>query len=299
MIRISTFSDQKILELCQKYGAQTRFWRQKFIGLLPEVNRRKLYEKKGFGSIFEFAKKIAGLSEEQVRTALNLERNFADKPVLQKLLINGDVSLNKLVRITSVVTKENEQFWADQIKLLPQKAIETLVRDEKDHQKKVQDGEQKPFFEERELRAQLPPLLVGQTEELQLSAEIKTELLELQRKGIDLNSLLQEFLDKRKEEIEEEKSTHVVAPTPSRYISVKVRRLLQKEHGTKCSIPNCAKPSEHIHHAQRFSLAHLHDPRYLAPLCKEHHLIAHSIDVNFQRERVERILPGQRFNSNL
>lgn len=26
----------------------------KFIGLLPEVYRRKLYEKKGFSSIFEF-----------------------------------------------------------------------------------------------------------------------------------------------------------------------------------------------------------------------------------------------------
>ncbi|HLG25330.1 MAG TPA: hypothetical protein VI588_00865, partial [Candidatus Gracilibacteria bacterium] len=65
-------SDEKLFRLCKYYGEQARAWRQKFCGLLPEVNRRKLHERKGFGSIFEFAKKLAGLSEEQVRRVLNL-----------------------------------------------------------------------------------------------------------------------------------------------------------------------------------------------------------------------------------
>lgn len=74
---------------------------------------------KGFGSVFEFAFKLAGLSEEQVRTALNLEKRFSDKPALKALLEKEGVSIHKLVRIQSVATAENEAFWAQQLQLLP------------------------------------------------------------------------------------------------------------------------------------------------------------------------------------
>ncbi len=37
-----------------------------------------------------------------------------------------------------------------------------------------------------------------------------------------------------------------------------------------------------IHHTQRFSLASTHDPHYLAPLCKEHHQLAHAVDLKVQ-----------------
>ncbi|MBI5754420.1 hypothetical protein HZA40_04730, partial [Candidatus Peregrinibacteria bacterium] len=66
---LTCLTDQNLYELCKTYGTRALEWRRKFIGLLPEVNKRKLYQKKGFGSIFEFAKKLAGLSEEQVRLA--------------------------------------------------------------------------------------------------------------------------------------------------------------------------------------------------------------------------------------
>lgn len=65
-------TDEQLYRMCQRFGEQAKYWRQRFIGLLPEANRRYLYEKKGFSSIFEFAYKLAGLSEEQVRRALNL-----------------------------------------------------------------------------------------------------------------------------------------------------------------------------------------------------------------------------------
>lgn len=124
-------SDDQLLKLCQRYGEQTRVWRQKFAGLLPEVNRRKLYEKKGFPSIFEFAVKLAGMSQNQVCRILNLERNFADKPALHQMLINGDVSPNKLIKIAPIATIQNQSELAGQVKILPCRALETLARDEK------------------------------------------------------------------------------------------------------------------------------------------------------------------------
>ena len=285
-------SDEKLFQLCKKYGTQAKLWRQKFIGLLPEVYRRKLYEKKGFGSIFEFAAKLAGLSHDQVRLALNLERRFEDKPILKNLLVEGEASINKLARVVSIATPENQEFLATKIQLLPNRALETLVRDEKValaqiREQKNENGSPKPLFEDKSLHVQ--------TLNFEISPDVAEELNELYTKGIDINKLLREMLQKRRTEIAEKKeeiaqeisesllTLESAAPKISRYIPVRIKKILRQEFGEKCSISTCQRPSTTIHHTQRFALAHSHDPHYLAPLCREHHAIAHSIDIKFQR----------------
>jgi len=256
-------------------------WRRKFIGLLPEVNRRRLYEKKGFASIFEFAKKLCGLSEEQVRRVLNLEERFKDKPKLHEALISGEISANKLARIVSVATPENEAFWVEKAKQLSKSALEIFIKDIKN-----ENGLFKPKIEEKSVPGH-------RLEELNLEPDVLEELLELQRKDIDVNELLREFLEKRKLEIAGERealSAEVEqaasqSNVKSRYIPVKIRRYLEKEYGNLCSINGCLRPAQVIHHTQRFALAGTHNPKYLAPLCREHHAIAHAIDAKVQVRR--------------
>ncbi|MBI4995108.1 hypothetical protein HZC21_05750 [Candidatus Peregrinibacteria bacterium] len=262
-------SDKELYEKCQIYGAAARLWRQRFIGLLPEVNRRRLYEKKGFSSIFEFAAKLCGLSKEQVYLTLNLEKRFEDKPVLKKMLENGEVSINKLTRIASIATPENEQELAEKIKILPKNALETWIRDEK------QNSSPKPLFGAKDL--------LGQTLNFEIADDIKEELNKLNSKGIDVNELLREMLKQRREKIagKKEEIAKTIQPTQSRHIPTKIKKILRKEHGEKCSISTCQKPAEIIHHMQRFSLSQNHDPRFLAPLCKNHHVIAHSVDFKY------------------
>ncbi len=142
-------TDENLFLLCKKYGERARLWRQKFIGLLPEVYKRKLHQKKGFGSIFEFAAKLAGLSEEQVRRVLNLEKKLEQTPMLHSLLVNGEVSMNKLVRIQAVATSENDEFWSTQVQLLPNRALETLARDERYKEIENQNSFLQPLFEEK------------------------------------------------------------------------------------------------------------------------------------------------------
>lgn len=278
-------TDEKLYELCKEYGVRARLWRQKFIGLLPEVNRRCLYEKKGFSSIFEFAFKLCGLSAEQVRLTLNLEKRFEDKPVLKSMLENGETSINKLVRIVSIVTPENEEELAEKVKVLPVRALETLVRDEKYLRElgsagsKNKNSLQKPLFEGKSLHVQ--------TLEFELSDDIKEQLNELNSKGFDVNELLREMLKKRQAEIAEKKEEIAknIQQTKSGYVSVRIKKILYEEFGDKCSISNCQKSATTTHHTQRFSLSQNHDPRFLAPLCEEHHVIAHSIDIKYQRAR--------------
>lgn len=298
MENLRSISDQNLYHLCKTYGARVLEWRRKFIGLLPEVYKRKLFAKKGFGSIFEFAKKLAGLSEEQVRRVLNLEKKFEKMPVLKSLLVNGEVSMNKLARVASIANHGNQEFLAGKVRILSQDAVETLVRDESWARKTEgvdQNGLFGPGIECKSVRAHT---LIGV---LNLSPDVQQKLLELQQKGIDINNLLLEFLNKREGEIEQKKeeiSKKVlqkeqrkkemmgeVAKGISRYRPVAVRNILKEEFGTKCSINNCKKLATTIHHTQRFSISGSHDPRYLAPLCKDHHQLAHAVDVRYQEIR--------------
>jgi len=133
--------------------------------------------------------------------------------------------------------------------------------------------------------------LPGQTglsaQTFELAPDVIEQLNDLHSKGIHVNDLLRKLLKQRKEEIEKKKEeiAKEARPTSSRYVPVKVKNIIHEEHGTKCSIPTCQKPAEVIHHTQTFGLSHAHDPRFLAPLCKEHHAIAHSMDVKYQEMR--------------
>jgi hypothetical protein len=273
-------SDQQLYEQCRKYGELAKMWRSKFLGLLPEINRRRLYEKKGFSSIYEFAAKLAGASKEQVQMVLNLDERFGDKPLLKKMLITGEVSVNKLARVVSIATKENQEVLGEKVKILSKSALETLVRDEKSSN---ENGLRKRLFEDQSLP--------GQTvKQFQLSPELNQKLLEMQEKGLDGNAIMLELLQKRELEIALEKEQLAqeqgnTQKKTSRAVPVKVKRLIAKEYGTKCSIQTCQKPLKIIHHTQRWALSRNHDPHFLAPLCQEHHEIAHAIDQKFQRKQ--------------
>jgi hypothetical protein len=348
---IDFMSDKDLYRLCKKYGYITLEARQKFIGLLPEVYRRRLFEKKGYGSIYEFAGKLAGISKAQVNLTLSLEKRFEDKPILRRALVDGQMSINKLSRLTSIATTENEQELFARTKLLSNRAVEVFVRDVKYFEKArcteetyVVGGEgakgcdvggvcceqlggnninatgesgKKVLHVQKlaERNSEMSEVgnfccegfvkknidakgesarkslhvqkLVG--EEVRLDADVKEKLLRLQKQGIDVNQFLRDALEKRKEDIEKKKSEIVREQIgrqsskrkASRYLSVKVRQVLKDEFGTKCSISSCYKPAKVVHHTQRFSLRPVHDPRFLAPLCEEHHEIAHKIDVKF------------------
>ena len=274
-------NDKKLHQQFKKFGADRRKLTNKLIGMLPNIYKRKIYEKEGFDSIFEYAAKLAGLSKEQVKRALSLHVRFEEMPTLKKMLVEGEVSMHKLARVASIATPQNEEELAGKVQILPQSSIETLVRDEKTAN---QDDLQKPLFEDKFVRAH----------KLELSAEVQEKLKSYQEKGIDINKLLMELLEKHEQKIkdEKEKISREAKPTKSKYVKKEIRTVLYQEYGDKCAEPSCKKKSEEMHHSNLFALSKVHDPYYLAPFCKEHHQIAQTINVKSVQERQKAVESG-------
>ncbi|MFA5793111.1 MAG: hypothetical protein WC897_04570, partial [Candidatus Gracilibacteria bacterium] len=195
--------------------------------------------------------------------------------------------VNKLARVNSIATAENDLELAETVKILPRGALETFVRDEKNaslqsdkmHYFGGLNGLGEPLFEVKSVHVHTAHL------DFELSAEVAEELNRLNSQGQDVNKILAELLDQRRTKIEQEKeeiAEEITKQPVSRHIPAKVRKILNQEFGTKCGVPNCTKPAQEIHHSQRFALAKTHDPRFLAPLCREHHQLAHLIDQKYR-----------------
>jgi len=286
MNKLQNLSDKELYLICKKWGAAALEARRKFAGFLPEVYARDLAErekgrswlkKRGFSCIYEFAAKLTGMSRDQVDLVLRLEKRFEDKPDLQAALVSGEVSANKLVRVVAIATAENQQNILEKIEVLSSRALEVFVKDFK-----FQKNLEKPKNEQNGLHVQTLEL------DLKLDEDVKKELIELKNKGIDLNKILREFLHDRKEKLEQKKSEvaekqrqerdnrAIIGMPANRYIPVEVRRVVIKEFGNRCCVPGCSKNAENLHHEKGFAIDQCHDPRYLKPMCKGHHELAHA-----------------------
>lgn len=268
-------SDRDLLERCERYGREALFWRNKFRALLPEVERRKLYLKKGFSSIYVFGMVLAGLSEAQVDESLNIVARLRDKPALRKLLEGGEVSVSKITKIMSIATPDNQAELAEKIQVVSTRALETFVRDVR---------READFFHVKKPESKL---LFAQGGELGLNIEVIEKLRTLKEKGIDINDELMEFLRRREAEIERKKR-EVASALPlesGRYVPKRVRELIEQEYGAKCAKSECKKPARCLHHTARYGITRSHDPHYLAPLCREHHELAHALDVKVQEKK--------------
>ncbi len=172
---------------------------------------------------------------------------------------------------------DNEKEISAQLKNLSHTAFETLARDVRANTQVQQNIE---IVNE-------PPL----------SVEVKKKLNDIAHKGIDINQIIAKALQQREDEITKEKEELAQKAEQklieqiteekvvTRAVPVSIERLVKKEFGSKCAIATCNNKSEAIHHTNRFSISRDHNPYYLAPLCKAHHQIAHSVDTKVQEQR--------------
>jgi hypothetical protein len=87
-----------------EYGRNAKEWMRKCVLLLPEIEKERIWKKKGFGSIYEYAAKLAGMSRWQVEDALRILKKIGDKPFLQQVVEKKGI--NSVRPVVTIATKE-------------------------------------------------------------------------------------------------------------------------------------------------------------------------------------------------
>lgn len=128
-MKFKDFSDPELYMHCKTTGIKTRHTQRKFAGALPEVFKRGLHRRRGFGSIHEFAAKMGNMSHGTVDKILRLAEKFKDTPKLLNLLETGECGWSKLEIIATIITPENDIFWADKATNLSQRALKTYIQE--------------------------------------------------------------------------------------------------------------------------------------------------------------------------
>lgn len=256
-MRLQNLSDPALYKLCKEYGLKARLWRRKFAGLLAEVERRKLYRRRGFGSIYEFAAKLGGMSKESVNKVLLLAGKLEDKPILKSLFESGAQGWAKLERVAYVSNSQNEGFWAEKVQTLPSCALSQFVQN---------------YRLENTAGGEIQPEKMTETLEMELKPDLARKLERLKKRP-DFEILLEAFVEQveAKEKAEE---PDAVAST-SRYIPMRIKQFVSGRTNNLCAYPCCKKVATSLHHTQRWALENIHDPRRLHALCSAHERLAH------------------------
>lgn len=237
----------------QAYGKNAREWVRRCQLLLPEIARRKIWKKKGFGSIYEYAAKLAGMSRYSVDNALWVLRKIEDKPELQRVV--EEKGIERVRPIANVATKEDESFWAERAREMSKHVLETFVRERKMSNRENSCPGAKTQPEKVTVSMDLDLKLAAQLENLKGDGTWEDLMKRLLFAGVS------------------EKPKAV--KSKSRYIPAKIKEYaISKTHGF-CAYPNCKKKYKILHHTQRFALERVHDPDRLQPLCKAHERLAH------------------------
>lgn len=270
-------ADKRLHDQFSEYGLRAKEWLRKCIILLPEIEKREIWKKKGFSSIYEYAAKIAGMSRSGVNEALRVFEKIADKPELQRVVeIRG---INAIKPVVTIATQETAAFWAQKAKEMSKNTLETYVKEvragrlsEKENSGRLAldaacaKGRVSTGPDQEELLPRKASLT------MEVDPEIAEKLEKL--KGQDSwNDLMKELLELREAKLELEKPKSV--ETDSRYVSAKIRAYSLGKTRETCAFPGCAKPYKILHHTKRFALTNEHEPSSLQPLCKAHENIAH------------------------
>lgn len=257
-----------------EYGSNAKEWQRKCVLLLPEIDKRKVWSKQGFNSIYEYAAKLAGMSRGQVEDALYILRKIKNKPALLKVAkLKG---INAIRPVVAIATEKDERFWAGKAGKMTQQTLKTYVRD---FRQQLQNESASAGFSNLQVRVDPKDENKIRIITIQLSKPLADKLEKLNEGQQDWEKLMQKFVeiyekDQAKQKILKKEKFEIKKAT-SRNIPAKIKLYILKRSGGLCEFPSCNKKYDHLHHTNRYSSNKIHNPNQIVALCAAHHDLAH------------------------
>ncbi|MBD3360634.1 hypothetical protein GF366_02405 [Candidatus Peregrinibacteria bacterium] len=183
--------NKNIHEKFVQYGKTVKEWMRKCALLLPEIEKRRIWKKEGFSSIYEYSAKLAGMSRYQVNEALRVLRKTEDKPELRKIV--EEKGVNSVKPVAAIATSENEKFWAEKVRKMSKNTLEVYVKEFKKQQELPgKSSGRDEFFREKEENKVIVNMLIPK--------HLADQLQKLKGKN-EWKDLMQEFLELREEKL--------------------------------------------------------------------------------------------------
>ena len=253
----------------QVYGRNAREWTRKCALLLPEIVRERVWEKKGFDSVYTYARVLAGMGREAVNDALRILEKVEGMPAIRQVI--QEKGINSVKPIMTILNETNQDFLAEKARAMSKNTLEMYVRELKHQTDSAIHADLPRTLENIEFPQQ--QAITKTTLTLDLDPEVARKLEKLKGKDGDWNTLMKELLEMREKILVQEKPAEKV--TESRHIPVAIERYVVDRARGVCEIGTCIKKYEILHHTQRFALEKTHDPSRIVALCKPHERMVH------------------------
>ncbi len=281
---------------------------------LLAAHRLELHESLGYGSFFEYADRIFGMSRREAQERVRTARELESLPRLARALREEALCWSVVRELSRIATDENEEAWIEAARGRSARAVERMVAH---HQKgdapsarlRV-EGPKKITLELdaptwalfRELQQSVTAELGAHVDDNRLVQTIARAMLgraserdegrasypialtlcercrtATQRAGADEVVVDEATLERARCDAQELGRVDLVPPPrATQTIPPKVRRAVMRRHGGRCAAPDCRHAAfVELHHTERRADGGDHDPDRLIPLCGSHHSAVH------------------------
>ena len=179
----TTMEGPRLLEHVESCAITMQRWESCIMGLIYEIDKRRLYDQADCSSIYEYGNKL-GLSDWKIKHGLIIGRKIDDVPFVKHLFQNGLLPWTKLRYCASLVTTENQGYWIKQMRDLSRDSLIALVRQYRGTYAK--DGSNR--------RGKLRNLKLTKAV-IERFGRLHAEVCELRGKKVTMSRLLDEMLD--------------------------------------------------------------------------------------------------------
>lgn len=268
-------------ERAKEIGGRFNRLEGELLDILQTIDEHKIFRLLGYKSLFDYALREMKLSESIAYIFINVSRKAREVPQLKEKIKQGNLSVSKAKKITSVINQENSQEWLKKAETLSQRKLERAVAQVSP---KAATPERATYVSEKRLKLQL-----GVDEEvLEQLKRIQDLLSQQKKKSITLEEALAEmarfYLEKKDpiQKAQEEQVSRLPNSRQRKAIPTQVKhQVFQRDQG-QCTFHHAdgrrceSRRFLDFHHLKGVSQGGLNTTENIQTLCFSHHKMMHS-----------------------
>jgi hypothetical protein len=121
--------DDELLIICKEQVLIEKKATSKVLEYLNEIDKRKIWVKEGYSSLYDFCVRYLGYSEGEANRRIQAGRLTQRVEAVKPLLEKGEVSLTSLTLLSPVLTKENAKTILPKVIGKPTREVEKVINE--------------------------------------------------------------------------------------------------------------------------------------------------------------------------